>query len=180
MIDAANEDEVDGGASGGNKTNLSNLFTLKKSIEADYFSYKGAAKGGDNLKRGIGNTKKGVKAARGSNYLIPGAKKVFNHLRHAFTQAPILQHFNPQRQIRIKTDASGYAIGGVLSQLTLNDLGQWHLVAYYFHKIISAKTQHKTHNGKLLAILEVFKIWRHYLEDCNQKILIFIYQNNCC
>ena len=40
----------------------------------------------------------------------------------------------------IETDVSNYAIDRFLSQLTSNNLGQWHLVAYYLHKIISAKT----------------------------------------
>ena len=39
-----------------------------------------------------------------------------------FTQALILQHFDSKRHILIKTDASGYAIGEVLSQLALDDL----------------------------------------------------------
>ena len=58
-----------------------------------------------------------------SNYLTPDAKKAFDQLRQAFTEAPILQHFDPERYIRVETDASGYAIGGVLSQLT-NNSGQ--------------------------------------------------------
>ena len=49
------------------------------------------------------------------NFLTPNAKKVFNHLRLAFIKAPILQHFNLERDIRIETDVSGYAIGVVLS-----------------------------------------------------------------
>ena len=57
-----------------------------------------------------------------SNYLIPDAKKTFNQLRQVFTEASILQHFNPEQYIRVETNASGHAIGGVLSQLT-NDLG---------------------------------------------------------
>ena len=58
-----------------------------------------------------------------SNYLTPDAKKAFDQLRQAFTEAPIFQHFNPKRYIRVETDVSGYAIGGVLSQLT-NNLGE--------------------------------------------------------
>ena len=57
-----------------------------------------------------------------SNYLTPDAKKAFDQLRQAFTKAPILQHFDPEQYIRVETDAFGYAIGGVLSQLT-NDSG---------------------------------------------------------
>ena len=109
----ADEDEVD--ESGDNKINLLNPFALTRSTRAGYLTSVGAKKDG-------GNTKKGFEAVRGSNYLTPTIKKIFNHLRHAFTQALILQYFDPEWYIRIKTDASNYAIGGVLSQLTLNNL----------------------------------------------------------
>ena len=33
---------------------------------------------------------------------------------------PILYHFDPERHIPIETDASGYALGGFLGQLTLD------------------------------------------------------------
>ena len=83
------EKEVGESESGGNKMNLSNLSSSKKSIRAGYLTSKGIKKGGNNPKRGGGNTKKGVKVTRGSDYLIPDIKKVFNHLQHAFTQALI-------------------------------------------------------------------------------------------
>ncbi len=51
-------------------------------------------------------------------FLTPEAMLTFIRLRQAFTKAPILHHFDPERYIRIETDAFGYAIGGVLSQLT--------------------------------------------------------------
>ena len=57
----------------------------------------------------------------GSDFLTPGAKLAFTELRQAFLKAPILHHFDPERHIRIETDVSGYAIGGVLSQLTLDE-----------------------------------------------------------
>ena len=49
------------------------------------------------------------------NFLIPNAKKIFNHLQLAFIKAPILQHFDLKIHIWIKTNASNYAIDGVLS-----------------------------------------------------------------
>ena len=51
----------------------------------------------------------------GPSFLTPEARSAFNRLRLAFTEAPILQHFDPECHIRIETDALGYAIGGVLS-----------------------------------------------------------------
>ena len=103
-------------------------------------------------------------------FLTSNAKKAFNQLRQAFTKAPILQHFDLECHIRIETDALGYAIGGVWSQLTSDHLtsnqSQWHPIAYFLRKLIPAKTRYETHNGKFLAIVEAFKTWRHYLEGC--------------
>ena len=119
----ADEEKVGESESDGNETNLLNFFASKKSTGAGYLNSVGTKKGGVNLKRGSGNTKNSVKAARKSNYLTLYVKKAFNHLQHTFTQAPILQHFDSKRHIRIETEASSYAIGKVLSQLILDDLG---------------------------------------------------------
>ena len=113
-----------------------------------------------------------------TDLLTPGAKRAFTQLRQAFTKAPILQHFDLECHIRIETDVLSYAIGGVLSQLTPNNLGQWHLVAFYLQKMILAETRYKTHNGEFLAILEAFKTWRHYLEGCNHEVLVLTNHNN--
>ena len=42
--------------------------------------------------------------------------------------------------------------------VTKTDLGQWHPVAFFLRKIIPAETRYEIHNGKLLAIIKVFKI----------------------
>ena len=55
-------------------------------------------------------------------FLTPNAKKTFNYLRQAFIKVPILQYFDPKCHIQIESDALGYAIGEVLSQLTSNYL----------------------------------------------------------
>ena len=59
---------------------------------------------------------------RATGYLTPDTGQTFTQLRQASIKAPILQHFDLKCHIRIETDASGYGIGGVLSQLT--DSGQ--------------------------------------------------------
>ena len=61
-----------------------------------------------------------IGTTRKPNFLTSDAKKAFNHLRLTFIKALILRHFDPESHIRIETDASGYAIGGVLSQSNLN------------------------------------------------------------
>ena len=113
-----------------------------------------------------------------SDFLIPGARLAFTKLRQAFLKALILHHFDPERHIRIETDASGYAIGRVLSQLTLDNLGRWHPIAFFSRKMIPAETRYKTHNGEFLAIVEAFKTWRHYLEGSQHEVLVLTDHNN--
>ena len=93
-----------------------------------------------------------IKATGESNFLTPDAKKTFNHLWLVFIKAPILLHFDLENHIQIETDISGYAIDRVLSQLNFDsdappndsnlkaDFGQWHPVAYFSRKMISAET----------------------------------------
>ena len=62
------------------------------------------------------------------------ARLAFTQLRQAFFKALIHHHFDLESHIRIETDASSYAINGILSQLssktrpdkivTKNNLGQ--------------------------------------------------------
>ena len=114
------------------------------------------------------------------DFLTPGAKLAFTKWRQAFVKALILHYFDPECYIRIETDASGYTISEVLSQLTLDNLNQWHLVAFFSQKMILAETKYKTHNGGLLPIVEAFKTWRHYHEGSQHEVLIFTNHNNLC
>ena len=88
----------------------------------------------------LSNTKKTI---RSSDFLTPGVKLAFTKLRQAFLKASILHHFNLEYYIGIETDISGYAIGKVFSQLTLDDLGQWHPVVIFSCKIILAETRYE-------------------------------------
>ena len=122
-------------------------------------------------------------------FLTFDAREAFNHLRQVFTKAPIRRHFNPGCHIRIETNASGYAIRGVLSQLTSNQVisdgtirsnVDWHPVTYFSRKMIPVETRYETHDGELLAIVEAFKTWRHYLEGCKHEVLVLTDHNNLC
>ena len=106
------------------------------------------------------------------NFFTLGAKLAFTKFRQVFLKALILHYFDPELHICIKTDISGYAIGRVSSQLISDNLGQWHPVAFFFCKMISVETRYKTHSSKLLAIVEVFKTWKHYLEGSRHEVLV--------
>ena len=57
-----------------------------------------------------------------SDFFTLGARLAFTKLRQAFVKTSILYHFDSKYYIRVETDVSDYAIGRVLSQLTLDNL----------------------------------------------------------
>ena len=83
--------------------------------------------GWSDVSKKLARSKSRIKSGNSNNseepmFLTSKAKEAFNQLRQAFTKAPIFQHLDPEYHIRIKTDESHYAIGGVLSQLTPNQV----------------------------------------------------------
>ena len=90
------------------------------------------------------------------------ARGLLQRLKKAFTKAPLLAHYNSKAPIKVETDASGFAISGILSQPvvennTTQEQKHWHLVAFWSQKIDSAERNYETHDAELLAIVESFK-----------------------
>ena len=119
---------------------------------------------------------KGDSTVRRTDFLIREGEVAFQTLKNAFCSAPILRHFDQDRPIRVETDASGYAIGAILAQQD-NDQ-QWHPVAYFSRKMISAERNYETHDAELLAIVEAFKQWRHYLEGAIHQVTVLTDHHN--
>ena len=86
----------------------------------------------------------------------------FNALKHAFTTAPILTYFILDTPITMETDASDYAVTGILS-ITCAD-GELCLAAFYSWTLTAPELNYDTHDKELLAIFEAFQTWHHYLE----------------
>ena len=60
---------------------------------------------------------KSPKTANNFSFLTFEAKLAFLRLRQVFIEAYIIHHFDPERCIRIETNASSYAIDSILSQI---------------------------------------------------------------
>ena len=101
-------------------------------------------------------------------YWSPECDLAFRLLKEAFTTAPILHHFDPTLPPVVETDASDYAIAGIISLRT--DDGDVHPVAFYSRTLSGAELNYDTHDKELLAIFHAFKIWRHYLESPHHSI----------
>lgn len=107
-------------------------------------------------------------------------KAAFRRVCEAFTRAPILVHYDPEKPLRLETDASGFASAAILSQLcSIGDENpQWHPVAYWSKKFIPAEQRYETYDQELLAIVGAFKHWRHYLEGAAHPVRVLTDHNN--
>jgi hypothetical protein len=94
----------------------------------------------------------------------------FQKLKRTFTKAPILQHFDPTKQIILQMDASGFAIAGILNQY--DSFRVLRPVNVYSRKCSSAEQNYDTYDRELLSIVETLKQWRHYLKGANHKVSI--------
>ncbi len=60
---------------------------------------------------------------------ISNAKKSFEKLRQAFFTASLFHHFDLNRKIKLKTNASDFAISRIIFQLN-EAIKQWHFIIY--------------------------------------------------
>jgi len=107
----------------------------------------------------------------------PNHTKAFETLETAFTQAPILVHFNPDNPIVVETDASDYAITAIISQISPDD-GDIHLITFYSHSMQPAELNYKIYDKELLAIFEAFRQWHNYLEGSAHVVLVLSNHKN--
>src|SRR5882724_1041247 len=101
----------------------------------------------------------------------PDHTEVFKTLKTAFTQAPILVHFNLDNPIVVETDASDYAITAIISQISPDD-GDIHLIVFYSCSMQLAELNYEIYDKEVLAIFEAFQQWCNYLEDLAHVVLI--------
>jgi len=99
----------------------------------------------------------------------------FEKLKQRFTTAPILAHFYLERETVIETDASDFALRSILSQFQDKRL---HPVAFHSRKLNSAERNYEIHDKELLAILEAFKEWKHYLYGADKPITVYTDHQN--
>ncbi|CCF50035.1 uncharacterized protein UHOR_14181 [Ustilago hordei] len=101
---------------------------------------------------------------------LPGdAKQAFHKLIQAFMTAGVLKHFDYHLPTWLETDASDFAIAGVLKQ---EHEGCWHPVAYYPCKMASAEKNYEIHDKELLAVVACLTQWCHMLAGLPNQLVI--------
>ena len=104
------------------------------------------------------------------------ARKSFQALKTAFTSAPVLTHWVPNKPIIVETNASDYALGAILSIQT--DPSEIHPLAFHSRTFSALELNYDTHDKELLTIFEAFHVWRHFLKGSGTPIDMVIDHKN--
>jgi hypothetical protein len=84
-------------------------------------------------------------------------QRAFDDIKSAFQGAPMLAHFDPDKETWIETDASDFVSAGMLSQV--HD-GVLRPVAFFSRKMSPAECNYMIYDKELLAIIRSFETWR--------------------
>ncbi len=107
----------------------------------------------------------------------PAQEDAFRHLKEEFKDGKVLAHFNPLKPVSIETDASDFAISGILYQ-TAEDSKSLQPVAFYSRKLSPAEQNYPITDKELLAIVCSLRHWRCYLEGANYTITVYSDHSN--
>ncbi len=89
------------------------------------------------------------------------AQEAFIGLKTAMANAPTRKHPDFDRKFTLETDASNYALGAALLQL--NDQGELLPILFHSRKLSKSELNYSVYDKELLAIVEAFSLWRHFL-----------------
>ncbi|QRW24722.1 Retrotransposable element Tf2 protein [Rhizoctonia solani] len=100
----------------------------------------------------------------------------FQELKILVTKLPVLIHSNPGLPYYLETDASGVAMGAILSQRGPDN--RLHPIAYMSKLFSGAEGNYNTHNKELLAIIKALEEWRIFLEATDKPVQVFTDHRN--
>ena len=102
-------------------------------------------------------------------------QQAFTELKELFINAPILAHFEEDRDTVVETDASGWAVGAVLSQR--QDNGDLAPCAYLSRKLSPAEVNYEIHDKELLAVVRALQEWRPDLKMVPKFTIVTDHKN---
>lgn len=83
--------------------------------------------------------------------------------------APMLRNFNLKLKIRVETDASGYAVSAIITQLN-PETRQWHPIAYWSRKMTDPERNYGIGETEMLTIVEACRQWQHDVEGAAHPV----------
>ncbi|KAG8424880.1 hypothetical protein J3458_022432 [Metarhizium acridum] len=100
----------------------------------------------------------------------------FQKMKDLVTSEPVLKAPDQDKTYELETDASDFALGGQLGQR--DDQGRLHPVAFFSKKLHGPELNYGIHDKELMAIIECFKEWRHYLIGAKHQIKVYTDHKN--
>ena len=97
--------------------------------------------------------------------------EAFRKLKDLVTSEPVLAHPDQEAPFELEVDASGYAIGAVLSQRKSDN--KLHPVAYFSATLNKAERNYDIYGLELYAIVRALRHWRWLLAGAKHKIKIY-------
>ncbi|KAH6581339.1 hypothetical protein BASA61_009118 [Batrachochytrium salamandrivorans] len=97
-------------------------------------------------------------------------EQALTDLKGEFLKQTILAHPDEDKPFLLETDASDFAISGILSQK--DGATGIRPVAFYSRQMVPAERNYEIYDKELLAIVECFRHWRHFLQGGKHKILV--------
>jgi len=89
---------------------------------------------------------------------------------------PVLAVPDLDKEMRVKTDALDYAMGGVLSVKGEDE--RWRPVVFISKSLNDTERNYEIHNKKMLAMIRCLETWRHFLEGARTKFEIWMDHKN--
>lgn len=83
---------------------------------------------------------------------------------------------DPDKPFEVETDTSEFALGGQLGQQDKE--GRLHPVAFYSKKLYRLELNYSIHDKELMAIIEAFKEWKHYLSGTTHEVKVYTDHKN--
>lgn len=90
--------------------------------------------------------------------------------------APVLVFPTPDQPFLLEADASNFATGGILSQLSAD--GKYHPVGYISKSFDSAERNYQIYDKEMLAIMRALEEWRYLLEGAKHPVTIYTDHRN--
>lgn len=103
-------------------------------------------------------------------------QELFNKLKMAFQEQPVLLIPDPTKPFILETDASKVASGGTLLQT--DDNGDYHPCGFISKSFGPAQQRYEIYDQELLAIIRGLDEWRHYLLGSPHQITVWCNHKN--
>ncbi|KAH9670463.1 Endonuclease [Citrus sinensis] len=89
-------------------------------------------------------------------YWSEECQRAFEELKRAISEEPVLALPDHTKAFEVQTDASDFAIGGVLMQ-------EGHPIAFESRKLNDTERRYTVQEKEMTAIIHCLRVWRHYL-----------------